>query len=85
MIIEAGRLCKHKEGPDPSIEAGLRGGAGQPATIREASGGTRFRAKNTRGNYGISAKIAHFRKILLDFPVGMVHSNIYSIYRFVRR
>jgi len=71
MIIEAGRLCKHKEGSDPSIEAGPRS--------------VWVRAKSTRGNYAILGKIAHFRGILLDFPAGKMHTNIHNIYRFVRR
>ena len=68
MIIEAGRLCKHKEGSDPSIEAG-------PRTVW-------VRPKNTRGNYGILAEIAHFRGIFLDLPAAKMYSNIN---RFVRR
>jgi len=68
MIIAAGWLCKHKEGSYPSIEAG-------PCTVWG-------RAKNTRGNYGISAKIAHFRGIFLDLPAAKMYLEIY---RFVRR
>ena len=81
MIIEAGRLCKHKEGRNPSIEAGPRGSAEESAAIRNASR-TRFRAKNTRGNYGILAKIAHFRGFFLDLPAAKMYSNVY---RFGRR
>jgi len=80
MIIEPGRLCKHKEGADHSIEAAPRGGAGESATIREASR-TRFMAKDTRGNYGILAKIDHFRGVFLDLPAAKMYSNVY---RFVR-
>lgn len=82
MIIKPGWLCKHKEGSDPSIEAGPRGGAGASAGMHKGSGGTRFRAKNTRGNYGILAKIAHFRGIFLDLPVAKMYFNMN---RFVGR
>ena len=61
MIIEAGRLCKHKEGSNPSIEAGPRGGAGESAAVHNASGGrsTAFRKSRYYGVISTGAMRKH--------------------------